>query len=58
MIAVWLFLTIPRVCLQFVIVVFPYNSHYFGKGGIIVDSANHIGLEGERRYMGGLQTRN
>ena len=27
--AVWLFLTIPRVCLQFVIVVFPGHTHYF-----------------------------
>ena len=26
-IAVWLFLTMPRVCLQFVIVVFPYHTH-------------------------------
>ena len=27
MIVVWLFLTIPRVCLQFVIVVFPDHTH-------------------------------
>ena len=27
MIIVWLFLTIPRVCLQFVIVVFPDHTH-------------------------------
>ena len=26
-IVVWLFLTIPRVCLQFVIVVYPYDTH-------------------------------
>ena len=26
---VWLFLTMPRVCLQFVIVVFPDHTHYF-----------------------------
>ena len=26
-IVVWLFLTMPRVCLQFVIVVFPYHTH-------------------------------
>ena len=29
MIVVWLFLTMPRICLQFVIVVFPDHSHYF-----------------------------
>ena len=28
-IAVWLFLTMPRVCLQFVIVVFSDHIHYF-----------------------------
>ena len=28
-IVVWLFLTIPRVCLQFVIVVLPDHTHYF-----------------------------
>ena len=28
MIVVWLFLTMPRVCLQFVIVVFPDHTHY------------------------------
>ena len=28
-IVVWLFLTIPRVCLQLVIVVFPDHTHYF-----------------------------
>ena len=28
-IVVWLFLTIPRVCLQFVIVVYPDRTHYF-----------------------------
>ena len=27
----WLFLTVPRVCLQFVIVVFPDHTHYFCK---------------------------
>ena len=26
---VWHFLTMPRVCLQFVIVVFPDHTHYF-----------------------------
>ena len=29
-IVVWLFLTGPHVCLQFVIMVFPDNTHYFG----------------------------
>ena len=28
-IAVWLFLTMPPVCLQFVIVVFPDHTQYF-----------------------------
>ena len=27
MIVVWLFLAVPRVCLQFVIVVFPNHTH-------------------------------
>ena len=27
MIVVWLFLTMPRVCLQFLIVVFPEHTH-------------------------------
>ena len=26
---VWLFLAVPMVCLQFVIVVFPDHTHYF-----------------------------
>ena len=28
-IVVWFFLTMPQVCLQFVIVVFPDHTHYF-----------------------------
>ena len=28
-IVVWLFLPVPRICLQFVIVVFPDHTHYF-----------------------------
>ena len=28
-IVVWLFLAVPMVCLQFVIVVFPDHTHYF-----------------------------
>ena len=28
-IVVWLFLTMPWVCLQFVILVFPDHTHYF-----------------------------
>ena len=28
-IVVWLFLTVSRICLQFVIVVFPHHAHYF-----------------------------
>ena len=30
-IVVWLFLTMPQVCLQFVIVVFPDHTHFFWK---------------------------
>ena len=30
MIVVWLFLVVPWVCLQFMIVVFPDHTHYFG----------------------------
>ena len=29
-IVVWLFLVMPHVCLEFVIVVFPDHTHYFG----------------------------
>ena len=32
-IVVWLFLAVPWVCLQFVIVVYPDHTHYFGKLG-------------------------
>ena len=28
-IVVWLFLAVPWVCLQFVIVIFPNHTHYF-----------------------------
>ena len=28
-IVVWLFLTMPQVCLQYVIVVFPDHAHFF-----------------------------
>ena len=30
-IVVWLFLSVPWVCLQFVIVVYPDHTHYFCK---------------------------
>ena len=33
-IVVWLFLTMPLVCLQFVIVVFPDHTHYFCESGL------------------------
>ena len=37
-IVVWLFLPVPWVCLQFVIVVLPDHTHLlFGKGGVFVD---------------------
>ena len=29
LIVVWLFLTMPRICLQFVVVAFPDHTHYF-----------------------------
>ena len=29
MIVVWLFIAVPKVCLQFVIVLFPDHTHYF-----------------------------
>ena len=32
-IAVWLFLTVPYVCLQFEIVIFPYHTHLLFLGG-------------------------
>ena len=32
MIVVWLFLTVPKVCLQIVIVVFPDHIQIFSKG--------------------------
>ena len=32
MIVVWLFLVVPQVCLQFVILVFPDHTHYFCYG--------------------------
>ena len=34
-IVVWLFLTIPRVCLQFVIVVSPDHTHLIFKGSVV-----------------------
>ena len=35
-IVVWLLLAVPWVCLQFVIVVFPDNTHYFYRRLIMV----------------------
>ena len=35
-IVVWLFLTVPRVCLHFVIVVFPDHTHLVFKGSIVM----------------------
>ena len=34
----WLFLAVPWVCLQFVIVVFPDHTHYFFIANIIFES--------------------
>ena len=38
-IVVWLFLAVPWVCMQFVIVVFPDHTHllFLGGGGIFCD---------------------
>ena len=48
-IAVWVFLTMPWVCLQFVIVVFPdhshnfcYNNHQSGVGDIYINIIYYI----------------
>ena len=40
MIVVWLFLAVPRVCLQFVIVVFPDHTHLLSLSSL-VDSCLH-----------------
>ena len=39
-IVVWLFLTIPLVCLQFVILLFPDHTHYFLK--VEVSTVKHV----------------
>ena len=48
MIAVWLFLTISRVCLQFVIVVFPDHTHllFLGLGILRLTQPIGQGTEG------------
>ena len=45
-IAVWLFLTMPRVCLQFVIVVFPDHTHVL----FFVVAATELVIMLEYRY--------
>ena len=36
---VWLFFAVPRVCLRFVIVVFPDHTHYFCASLLVVQLA-------------------
>ena len=43
-IVVWLFLVVPWVCLQFVIVVFPDHTHYFYSVMTNNDPEGHIFL--------------
>ena len=44
-IAVWLFLTVPWVCLQFVIVVFLYHTHLlFSHTELTEQTAFHFGM--------------
>ena len=40
LIVVWLFLEVPWVCLQFVIVVFPDNTHFFSLAHSCVGNPN------------------
>ena len=43
MIVVWLFLVVPRVCLQFVIVVFTiFEGHCMGSQGLNVSSGGNL----------------
>ena len=46
-IVVWLFLTMPRVCLQFVVMVFPDHTHYFER-----ERERERGREREREREG------
>ena len=41
-IVVWLFHAVPWVCLQFVIVVFPDHTHYFGMVHCMYRSRVHM----------------
>ena len=52
-IVVWLFLPVPWVCLQFVIVVFPYHTHLlflFRKTISYMLSADHVFVEAYACY--------
>ena len=40
MVFVWLFFVVPWVCLRFVIVVFPDNTHYFSLGSYLTKLGN------------------
>ena len=44
MIVVWLFLTMSRVCLQFVIVVLPDHTHYFRKRTNLNLAVNYVSI--------------
>ena len=37
LVVVCLFLAVPLVCLEFVIVVFPDHTHYFTGSGVVLD---------------------
>ena len=56
MIVMWLFLAVPWVSLQFVLVVFPDHTHYFGVCFVIherlhVASEAFISLEDDNSYF-------
>ena len=46
-IVVWLFLAVPRVCLQFVIVVFPDHTHYFLYERYIMSMIYLVSVDGQ-----------
>ena len=49
---VWFFLAVPRVCLQFAIVVYPDNTHYFRIANVTLQSNVNSTLESKAKvYM-------
>ena len=42
-VVVWLFLAVPRLCLQFVIVVFPDHTHFFFYSFAIIFMGKRVG---------------